>query len=88
MAETNIENKSLLYYAYALARVGRLDEADRILCNERGEYLVVPDVRECELTVTKLWYYIRERRGLTREQSGEVPRELDFRMFTAREGWF
>ena len=77
-----------LYYAYALARVGRLNEAENILCGEDGNtYLVVPDVRECELTVTKLWVYIQERRGKTRKEMGEPPRDLDFRMFSEREGW-
>ena len=82
------DNRCILYYAYALARTGKLDEADELLCGaDRKTFLVVPDVRECELTVTKLWVYIRERRGLTREEMGEPPKELDFRMFSEREGW-
>ena len=89
-ADETIKNnkRCLLYYAYALARKGKLDEAEEILCGKDGKtYLVVPDVRECELTVTKLWVYIHERRGETREQMGEPPYDLDFRMFSKREGW-
>ena len=78
--------RCLLYYAYALARVGRIDEAEKIICPDGG-YLVVPDIRECELTITQLWVFIQEQKGLTRETMGEIPRDLDFRMFAKREGW-
>ncbi len=87
--EIRKNERCLLYYAYALARVGRLDEAEKILCGKDSKtFLVVPDIRECELTITQLWVYIHECRGLTREQMGEPPYDLDFRMFAAREGWF
>ena len=84
------ENKRcLLYYAYALARTGRVEEAEEILCGKDGKtYLVVPDTRECELTETELWFYIQERKGKSRAEAGEPPRDLDFRMFSKREGWF
>ncbi len=78
--------RCLLYYAYALARLGRIEEAENIICPDGG-YLVVPDVRECELTITQLWVYIQEQKGLTRATMGEIPRDLDFRMFAKREGW-
>ncbi|MBR2860908.1 MAG: DUF5107 domain-containing protein [Clostridia bacterium] len=82
-------NRCRLYYAYALARLDKIDESEKILCGEDGKtFLVVPDVRECELTVTQLWVYIHEKRGMTREQMGEPPQDLDFRMFAKREGWF
>ena len=77
-----------LYYAYALARVGRLDEAWELLCGKDGKtYMIVPDTRECELTITQLWVYINECRGMSREEMGEPPYDLDFRMFAKREGW-
>ena len=78
--------RCLLYYAYALARVGRIEEAEKIICSE-GKYLVVPDIRECELTITQLWVFIQEQKGFTRKTMGEIPRDLDFRMFAKREGW-
>lgn len=73
-----------LYYAFALARSGRAAEAEKILLGE-GKCLVVPDVRECELTTSQLWFYLLEVQGKSAE---EPPRDLDFRMFTKREGWF
>ena len=78
--------RCLLYYAYALARVGRIAEAEKIICSDEG-YLIVPDIRECELTVTQLWVFIQEQKGFTRKTMGEIPKDLDFRMFAKREGW-
>ena len=75
-----------MYYAYALARLGEIARAEDII-RPNGGYLVVPDIRECELTITQLWVYIQEQKGLTRETMGEIPRDLDFRMFAKREGW-
>lgn len=86
-SEVKDNKRCLLYYAYALARTGRIAEAEAILLGADGKTcLVVPDVRECELTVTELWYYIKKRQGYTREQA-EPPKNLDFRMFAARDGW-
>lgn len=80
--------RCLLYYAYALAREGKYRQAEDILCGEDGStYLVVPDIRECELTETQLWFYLQERKGKPSDAIGEPPRDLDFRMFTKREGW-
>lgn len=86
--EVKDNKRCLLYYAYALARLGRVKEAEEILCGKDGKtYLVVPDIRECELTETQLWFYIRERKGINPSEIGEPPKDLDFRMFTKREGW-
>ena len=88
-ADVRDNKRCLLYYSYALARLGRLKEAKELLCGKDGKtYLVVPDIRECELTETELWFYIREREGKIGTATGEPPRDLDFRMFTKREGWF
>jgi Flp pilus assembly protein TadD len=87
-AQVRDNKRCLLYYAYALARLGRVDEAEEILCGKDGKtYMVVPDIRECELTETQLWFYIRERKGVSPSEIGEPPKDLDFRMFTKREGW-
>jgi tetratricopeptide (TPR) repeat protein len=86
--EIKANKRCLLYYAYALARLGRVKEADEILCGKDGKtYMVVPDIRECELTETQLWFYIQELKGLKPSEIGEPPKDLDFRMFTKREGW-
>ncbi len=66
-----------LYYAYALARLGRAKEAEDILCGQG--VLTVPDVREGELTVTQLWYEIQRQKG-TGGMGQKIPRDLDFRM--------
>ncbi len=86
-AEIKASERCLLYYAYALAKVGKIAEAEDILIHD-GKCLVVPDVRECELTTSELWFYIQEKKGLTEEEAGGLPYDLDFRMFTKREGWF
>ncbi len=75
-----------LYYAYALARSGRIEESEEILCGSQGP-LVVPDIRECENTTSDLWYYLQLHKGDIERRSQEPPRELDFRMFT-RKDWF
>ncbi len=80
-------NRCRLYYAYALARAERIDEAEQILINN-GNYLVIPDIRECEIITTDLWYYIRKKRGIPTTKEDMPPRDLDFRMFSKREGWF
>ena len=86
--EVKDNKRCLLYYAYALARLGRVKEAEEILCGKDGKtYMVVPDIRECELTETQLWFYIQELKGLKPSEIGEPPKDLDFRMFTKREGW-
>ena len=77
--------RCLLYYAYSLTRYGRVDEAEKIICSN-GKYLVVPDIRECELTITDLWYEIQEKKGIV--NIGEPPYDLDFRMLLNREEWF
>lgn len=87
-AEIKNNKRCLLYYAYALARIGEIEKAEEILCGKDGKtYMVVPDIRESELTETELWFYLQERKGKSKEEVGEPPRDLDFRMFTKREDW-
>lgn len=77
--------RCLLYYAYALAKTGRKSDAEKIIC-DNSKYLVVPDIRECELTVTDLWYFIQKKKGI--ENPGDPPYDLDFRMTANMEDWF
>ena len=77
--------RCLLYYAYALAKTGKIHEAEDIICQD-GKYLVVPDIRECELTITDLWYFIQQQKGT--ENPGDPPYDLDFRMTANMEEWF
>ena len=74
-----------LYYAYALARAGREQEAEEILCGKNGA-LIVPDIRECESTTSDLWFLLQNKKGGA-DAAEEPPRALDFRMFT-RKDWF
>ena len=46
--------------------------------------LVIPDLRECEMSTVDLWNFIREKKGL---EPAEPPKEIDFRMFAGREAW-
>lgn len=71
-----------MYYAYALARVGRIDEAEYILLG--NGYLTPPDIREGEVSMTGLWYYIQEQK-FPGQPVGDPPKPLDFRMQAARD---
>ena len=66
--------------ASALTELGRYDEAEEILLRP----LVIPDMREGELSLYELWLRIHMgREGLSREEAGRLhplPEALDFRM--------
>lgn len=77
-----------MYYAKALAEIGRLDEARAVLTKE----LIVPDIKEGEYAISKVWSCIyakviakNEGRNLEDISENEVfvkyplPYELDFR---------
>ena len=68
--------RCMLLYAYALTRIGDIDEAEKIIVNG-GKYITVADIREGETITSELWDAIREKRG---GDAPELPRELDFRM--------
>ncbi|MBQ2742275.1 MAG: DUF5107 domain-containing protein [Oscillospiraceae bacterium] len=68
--------RCMLFYAYALTRIGDIDEAEKIIVNG-GKYITVADIREGETITSELWDAIREKRG---GDAPELPRELDFRM--------
>lgn len=77
-----------LYYAYALAKEGNVELAEEILCGKDGRtYLIVPDIREAETVVTDLWFYIQKKKGVDKEQIGEPPQDLDFRMKARSNDW-
>jgi tetratricopeptide (TPR) repeat protein len=75
-------NRCLLVYAYALANLDRVDEAEDILTGGGKKNLIVPDIRECEETVTDLWFLIQKKHGLSKAEMGNPPLDFDFRMFT------
>ena len=69
----------------ALIRVGRLDEADRLINGP----LVMPDVREGDVMLTDLWFElmaIKEKGSASEEnltwahENLKPPKHLDFRM--------
>ena len=77
-----------MYYAKALAEIGRLDEARAALTKE----LIVPDIKEGEYAISKVWSCIYakiiardEKRSVDDISENEVfvkyplPYELDFR---------
>ena len=70
------DNRCKLLYAYALIRLGAVDEAERIIVNG-GKYITVPDIREGEVITSELWEAIREKKG---DDALNLPKELDFRM--------
>ena len=77
--------RSRLICAEALLRLGRAAQADEILCGTDGKhYLVVPDIREGEVSITELWIDIHKSLG---ESDPQPPAELDFRKNTRRDEW-
>jgi hypothetical protein len=72
-----------LALTFAYANSDRIEEAEELLYDKGG--IVVPDIREGEISVTELWYIIEERkakrenREFSRE-TAEPPAFLDFRM--------
>ncbi|MGN1053468.1 MAG: tetratricopeptide repeat protein, partial [Candidatus Scatosoma sp.] len=77
------ENKRcILYYAFALARTGDINKAEKLLYKD--EPLIIPDMRECETSTVDLWNLITERKGMPH---AEPPKEIDFRMFAELENW-
>lgn len=73
-----------LLKAYAHLGKGEIQVAEDILC--KHGYLEVPDLRECENSVTDLWLDIQEKRAYMEgktfnREKARPPKELDFRMF-------
>ena len=66
-----------LQYAYALARTGQNEEAEKILMENGGLYL--PDAREGAVDITNLYIWLQEQKGIPADQI-TVPTVLDFRM--------
>ena len=73
-------NRCRLNLAISFARSGHVKEAEDILYSEKEGYLLVPDIREGEESMTMLWYEIQKAKGISREDAGDPPSEIDFRM--------
>ena len=72
----------------ALVELDRLEEAEATLYADGG--IIVPDIREGEVSVTELWFRIEERKAARdgREfdrETAEPPAALDFRMGAKRK---
>ena len=69
-------------YATALAHSGKPEAAEAVLIHD-GRCIVVPDVRESEVSISDLWFKIQDMKKaahLPYHQRTEIPWELDFRM--------
>ena len=72
-----------LSFAFAYAKTENIEEAEKLLYESGG--IIVPDIREGEVSVTELWYIIeeikakREGKEFNRE-TVKPPAFLDFRM--------
>ena len=77
-----------LYRAFAAIQIGELETAEEIIYADGG--LQVPDLQECEISITELWYLLEEKKA---ERDGRKfdrqkvapPKMFDFRMFTASD---
>lgn len=72
-----------LSLAFAYAKTEQIEQAEQLLFEDGG--IVVPDIREGEVSVTELWYIIEEikckRLGVTFDRAtAKPPAVLDFRM--------
>ncbi len=80
--ELQQDGKLKFYLANAYAHLGKLDQAEKILY-ENG-CLVVPIIREGEVSLTSLWFYIEEQKHQKRGepfdiQTAQPPACFDFR---------
>lgn len=80
------DGKLKFYLASAYAHLGELDKAEELLY-ENG-CLVVPIIREGEMSLTSLWFYVEEQKHKNRgepfdESTVQPPAFLDFRMGVA-----
>ncbi|MEG0639646.1 MAG: DUF5107 domain-containing protein [Clostridia bacterium] len=83
-AEAAKQPRVLLALATAYLGLGQTAEAEQILYANDG--LTVPDIRECENTLTELWFQLEEAKALAENrafdrQSTKPPENFDFRMF-------
>ena len=83
--EIKSNERCRLFYANALANCDRVDEAEDILTGGGKKNLVVSDIRECEETVTNLWFLIRRKRGVSESEMGNPPLDFDFRMWANKD---
>lgn len=72
-----------LSLAYAYAKTSQIESAEHLLYEEGG--IIVPDIREGEVSVTELWYIIEEMKckyaGIEFDRASmKPPAVLDFRM--------
>ena len=77
-----------LYRAAAAVHAGALEEAEAILFGGGG--LEVPDIQECEISVTELWFSLEEAKAKRDirpfdRASARPPKQFDFRMNVAEE---
>ncbi len=73
----------MLYRAFAAVNTGRYEEAESLLTADGG--LTVPDIKEGEVSMSELWFLIREAKAAEKgvpfdRASAEVPEQFDFRM--------
>ncbi len=74
--------RCMFYYISALVEEGELEKAEDLLCGN-SDYLIVPDIREGEVSLSQLWLDIQEKKkdaGLPYRDVSQLPRQLDFRM--------
>lgn len=82
------DGRIAMTYAFALLRLGRIQEAEAVLYRDGG--LAVTDIREGEISLTSLYIEIQQAKaavsGITLNASEiEVPRRFDFRMNVPRK---
>lgn len=86
--QTRNDGRIAMIYAFALLRLGRIQEAEAVLYRDGG--LAVTDIREGEISLTSLYIEIQQAKaavsGITLDTSEiEVPRRFDFRMNVSRK---
>ncbi|MHB8962905.1 MAG: DUF5107 domain-containing protein [Saccharofermentanales bacterium] len=81
--EVSADGRIRYYLAYAYAHSGQISEAEMILYKNGG--LVIPTIREGEVSITDLWFYVEKRKAELSGRSVDVnklvpPDGFDFRM--------
>ncbi len=82
------DGRTVVYIILSLIKTGEIDRAEHILLDNGG--VVIPDIREGEVTLTDLWFEIQEKKaerdgGKFDRNTATPPANIDFRMNASKQ---
>lgn len=87
-ASTRADGRISMYFAFALLRLGNIDDAKAVLYRDGG--LAVTDIQEGEVSITSLYIEIEKATAIKAgheisEAEIYIPEQFDFRMFVPKK---